>query len=155
AMLDETPIARAALWALPAQPVPTDVVLIEADWSDRDFRVGRALLGKTHELARGLGSKTLSHSVDSPPGPPQYQEYEDARIRLLGQSGYELLRDGLRWRYLGSPSAPGAPSLRFRSLSEVGEQAFVNAMASTYHGTIDSWITRTTKERGLLGAARA
>lgn len=29
-----TPIARAALWSMPGQTVPTDVVLIDTDWSD-------------------------------------------------------------------------------------------------------------------------
>lgn len=113
------------------------------------------MLARAHELARDLGSEALSHSVDSPPGPPQYQEDEEARVRLLTESGYGLLRDGLRWRYSGSSRRPAEGSLAFSTLPEVGEDAFVQAIASTYEGTRDSWISRTIDERGLVGAARA
>jgi ribosomal protein S18 acetylase RimI-like enzyme len=107
-----------------------------------------------HELARSLGAKALSHHVDSPPGAPQWQENEDARIRLLVESGYELLRDGLRWMYSGSP-VPRQQSLVYRALADVGEDAFVEAIASTYEGTRDSWINQTVDEHGAIGAARA
>jgi ribosomal protein S18 acetylase RimI-like enzyme len=151
-----TPVARAALWAMPRQPVPTDLVLIEADWHDRDLASARALLTEMHDRAGALGADSLSHSVDSPPGPPQYQEDEDARARVLEESGYELLRDGLRWTYSGSSdSATGPSPLVFRTLPEVGEEAFVRAMASTYDGTRDSWIGRMIEEQGLAEAARA
>jgi ribosomal protein S18 acetylase RimI-like enzyme len=151
------PVARAALWALPGQAVPTDIVLIEADWSDKDLSAGQALMTQVHEVARGLGAHALTHHVDSPPGAPQYQENVEARIRLLVESGYDLLRDGLRWRYSGSSAQEASPAraLAFRALPEVGEDAFVDALASTYQGTRDSWITRSIEEHGTHGAARA
>jgi ribosomal protein S18 acetylase RimI-like enzyme len=151
------PVARAALWALPGQPVPTDTVLIDADWNDENLEAGRALLENVHDLASSLGADALSHSVDSPPGAPQYQENEEARVRLLVESGYDLLRDGLRWRSVpsSSPEAPMEHSLAFRVLPEVGEDVFVDAIASTYQGTRDSWITQNIEEHGPLGAARA
>jgi ribosomal protein S18 acetylase RimI-like enzyme len=151
------PVARAALWALPDHEVPTDIVLIEADWNDAELAAGRALLASVHELAAARGADALTHHVDSPPGPPQYQENAEARIRLLLESGYELMRDGLRWRYAGSSAqeAGRARSLVFRSLPEVGEEAFVEAIAATYEGTRDSWLTSSIQEHGVLGAARA
>jgi ribosomal protein S18 acetylase RimI-like enzyme len=151
------PVARVALWAPPGQSVPTDTVLIDCDWNDEDLSAGQAVLAKAHELAAALGANALAHSVDSPPASPQYQENEDARIRLLTGAGYGLLRDGLRWRYSGSlPEAgPREPSLAFRPLPEVGEEAFVAAIASTYEGTRDSWLSRSIDEHGPLGAAQA
>jgi RimJ/RimL family protein N-acetyltransferase len=153
------PVARAALWALPDHEIPTDVVLIEADWEDEDLAAGRSLLSRLHELALAQGADALTHHVDSPPGPPQYQENDEARVRLLAESGYELLRDGLRWRYAGagavSQDESETPSLAFRPLSEVGEEAFVDAIAATYQGTRDSWLVANIGERGLVGAARA
>jgi ribosomal protein S18 acetylase RimI-like enzyme len=153
----EAPIARAALWALPGQAVPTDIVLIETDWSDEELSAGVALLARVLELTAALGAGGLSHSVDSPPPAPQYQEHEEARIRLLVRSGYRLLRDGVRWRYSPSTAreAPPAHSLLFRPLSESGDDMFVDAIASTYEGTRDSWITESIQEHGTLGAARA
>jgi hypothetical protein len=33
----EGPVARAALWALPDEEVPTDMVLIDLDWGEEDL----------------------------------------------------------------------------------------------------------------------
>jgi RimJ/RimL family protein N-acetyltransferase len=152
---DGTPAARAALWAPPDHPAPTDTVLIHADWRDEPPTAGQEVLVHAHELAAGLGAEELGHSVDGPPGPPQYQEDEEARVRLLAAGGYELLRDGLRWSYAGSAVAPPGRRLAFRPLTEVREDAFVEAIAATYEGTRDAWLSRNVEERGLLGAARA
>jgi RimJ/RimL family protein N-acetyltransferase len=156
ALDDDVPVARAAFWSLPGQDGPSDLVLIEADWGDDELSAGRALLSRMHELAMGLGTDILTHSVDSPPGAPQYQENEDARIRLLTESGYHLVRDGLRWQYSTPTSQDPSQdrSLDYRPLSEVGEEAFVDAIASTYQGTPDSWLSQNIKEHGLQGAAR-
>jgi len=108
-----------------------------------------------HERARRLGSQGLSHHVDTPPGPPQYQEDGDARVRLLEDAGYELLRDGLRWRAVSPPAGDaGADTLVFRSIEEVGEDAFVDAIARTYHATRDAWLTRNVEQLGPARAAR-
>jgi ribosomal protein S18 acetylase RimI-like enzyme len=151
----ETPIARGALWAPAGQPVPTDFVLLDADWDEPGLASAHALLARLHELARDLGTEALSHHVDDPPAAPQYQEYPEARLRLLEESGYTLLRDGLRWRYSGPSPQQHDHSLSFRTLTEVGEEAFVAAIASTYEGTRDSWLARSIDELGVLEAARA
>ena len=151
------PAARAAMWAPPGETVPTDLVLIEIDWGGEALATGQELLAGMHALATQLGAESLSHSIDSPPTPPQYQEHDDARARLMAAAGYELLRDGLRWKRLKSSAAAEPPdrTLSFRSLPELGEEAFVEALAATYDGTRDAWINRTVGEHGLLGAARA
>jgi ribosomal protein S18 acetylase RimI-like enzyme len=150
------PVARGAFWALPDETVPTDLVLIATDWSDPELDAGRALLVHAEERAAGLGSAALQHHVDDPPGPPQYQEDGAARAQLMTEAGYGLLRDGLRWR-LSPPRAhkPPPSPLTFRTLPEVGEESFVEAIAATYEGTRDTWLTRNIEERGLDGAARA
>jgi ribosomal protein S18 acetylase RimI-like enzyme len=148
------PVSRAAFWAMPGHNVPTDLVLIAVDWAEKDLSAGQALLARLHELACGLGADALAHSVDSPPGPPQYQENEDARIRLLEGSRYELLRDGLRWRYASPRLEAPESSLVFRPLPEVGEEAFVDAIAATYEGTRDSWLTQNIAEHGIRGTAQ-
>jgi ribosomal protein S18 acetylase RimI-like enzyme len=152
---DDRPAARGALWAFPGEAVPRDIVLIEANWADEGLSAGQALLAKLHDLAREHGAEELTHSVDSPPAAPQYQEHEEARIRLLETAGYELLRDGLRWRYSGSATDEAPHQLTFRTLLEAGEGAFIEAIAATYEGIRDSWITERIEERGTLGAAQA
>src|SRR5262245_38514517 len=153
----EAAVARAAFWALPDEAVPTDLVLIEADWSQPDLADGRALLARMHELAAAFGAPRLQHHVDSPPGFPQYQEHELERVRLLTETGYELQRDGLRWLYTASASAEPPPQspLTFRGLAVVGEDTFLDAFAATYEGTRDSMLSSLIKERGLREAAES
>jgi RimJ/RimL family protein N-acetyltransferase len=156
-LAEGAPAARGALWAFPGEAVPRDLVLIETDWSDEGLGAGEALLRRLHELASALGANELTHSVDSPPAAPQYQEHEEARVRLLKQAGYELLRDGLRWRYSGAAGDESREEhpLEFRTLSDVGEETFVEAIAATYEGIRDSWIAARIDESGTLGAAWA
>ena len=52
------PVARAALWAPPGKAIPTDVVLIAADWGDAELSAGRALLRNVHERAAALGAES-------------------------------------------------------------------------------------------------
>jgi RimJ/RimL family protein N-acetyltransferase len=145
--------SRAALWSLPGVEVPSHVVLIETAWSDADLVAGRALMSRVHELASELGAGELGHTIDSPPVPSQYQEHPEARVALLEATGYELLRDGLRW-LLSSPRAEAQDApLSFRTIAEVGEDAFVDAIAATFAGTADNELTRDIEEHGLREAA--
>jgi RimJ/RimL family protein N-acetyltransferase len=151
------PVARAALWAVADGPTPTDLVLVDTDWSDALLSDARALLGHVHDLAASLGATELWHHVDNPPVAPQYQEHDAPRVRLLEKAGYELQRDGLRWLYPTSKAHARVPetALGFRTLGEVGEDEFIQAMAATYEGTPDSMLTQHIQESGLLEGARS
>jgi RimJ/RimL family protein N-acetyltransferase len=149
----DAPVARAALWALPGGVVPTNIVLIETDWADDALAAGRELMTAVHERAVVLGAGSLEHTIDSPAVPAQYQEHPEARVRLLEESGYVLLRDGLRW-LLASPTPQDESPLRFRSLPEVGEEAFVDAIAASFEGTADSELQHDIADHGVRGAAR-
>jgi ribosomal protein S18 acetylase RimI-like enzyme len=145
--------SRAALWSLPGADVPSHVVLVETDWADPALAAGRALMARVHELAASLGAEELGHVVDSPPVATQYQEHPEARVALLEAMGYELVRDGLRW-LLTSPSAePGDGPLTFRPLADVGEDAFVDAIAATFEGTPDAELGHDVEEHGAREAA--
>jgi ribosomal protein S18 acetylase RimI-like enzyme len=156
-LASEGPVARAAFWAPPDERAPTDLVLIDGDWTDPHLADVRALLAHLHDVAPELSARALWHHVDSPPVAPQYQEHDSARVRLFEETGYELQRDGLRWLYsTATADEPVEPtSLLFRSLDEVGEDRFIEAMASTYESTPDSILTRHIQDRGLRGAARS
>jgi RimJ/RimL family protein N-acetyltransferase len=145
--------SRAVLWTLPGGEMPSHVVLIETDWGDPELRGGRALMARVHELAARLGARELGHTIDSPPVAPQYQEHPAQRVALLEATGYELVRDGLRW-LLADPPASAEGALTFRTLPEVGEDAFVEAIASTFEGTPDSELTLDVEQHGAREAAR-
>jgi RimJ/RimL family protein N-acetyltransferase len=146
--------SSAVLWTLPGGQVPSHVVLIDTDWDDPQLRAGRALMARVHELAARLGAEELGHTIDSPPVPPQYQEHPEERVALLEATGYELVRDGLRWLH-SAPSDRADPGpLTFRTLPEVGEDAFVDAIAATFEGTPDAELGRDIEQHGAREAAR-
>lgn len=146
--------SRAVLWSLPGGAVPSHVVLIETDWPDPQLRAGRTLMARVHELAVALGADELGHTIDSPPVAPQYQEHPDERVGLMEATGYELVRDGLRW-LLADPQASGSDGpLTFRTMSEVGDDAFVDAIAATFEGTPDTELTLDVERHGAREAAR-
>jgi RimJ/RimL family protein N-acetyltransferase len=146
--------SQAVLWSLPGGEVPSDVVLIETDWSDDALVAGRSLMARVDALAARLGAVELGHTIDSPPVAPQHQDHPEARVRLLEATGYEMVRDGLRW-VLPSPRDAGDDGpLTFRTLSEVGEDAFVDAIAATFEGTPDSELTLEVERHGAREAAR-
>ena len=111
-------------------------------------------MARVHDLAAGLGADELGHTIDTPPVPTQYQERSEERVALLEATGYDLARDGLRW-LLSAPRGdePGGP-LTFRTVSEVGEDAFVDAIAATFEGTADAELTLEIRQRGAHEAAR-
>jgi RimJ/RimL family protein N-acetyltransferase len=146
--------SRAVLWTSPGGEAPSHVVLIETDWGDRHLVAGRALMARVHELAARLGAEELAHTVDSPPVPPQLQEHPEARIALLEATGYELVRDGLRWLHAAPAATTDEGPLTFRALPEVGEAAFVDAIAATFQGTPDAELTLEVERHGATEAAR-
>src|SRR4029453_14945165 len=81
-------VARAALWALPSEPIPRDIVLIDAEWSDPDLADARARLARLDVLAAALGEKELRHHGDHPPGAPQDQGNESARLLADADTSY-------------------------------------------------------------------
>jgi len=145
--------SSAVLWSLPGGDLPSNVVLIETDWSDDALAAGRSLMARVHELAARLGAEELGHTVDSPPVAPQHQEHPEARVRLLEETGYELVRDGLRW-LLPSPQDADDGPLTFRTIAEVGDDAFVDAIAATFEGTPDAELTLDVEQHGARDAAR-
>lgn len=145
--------SRAVLWTLPGGETPSHVVLIETDWGDPHLVAGRALMAGVHELAARLGARELGHTIDSPPVAPQFQDHTEARVALLEAAGYQLVRDGLRWLLADPPTSAEGP-LTFRTLTEVGEAAFVDAIAATFAGTPDSELTLDVERHGAREAAR-
>ena len=91
--------------------------------------------------------------LDAPPLYPQWQDSPEKRIELLERAGFALKRETSRFEWRGEPpSMPGR--LAFRTLGEVGEEAFVDAMARVSEGTLDREIQDERERMGAENAAR-
>ena len=71
---------------------------------------------------------------------PQFQHHPEKRAGLLESVGFSLKRetDRFEWRGGGGPAVPDR--LVFRTLEEVGDDAFVDAMGRVSEGTLDREI---------------
>ena len=146
------PLGRVALWTLPGMEEPFAIVLFDVKWDDEHVHVGRRLLEEVLAEARTLGAEEIEHVIDDPPMRPQFQHHPRRRIELLEGVGFALRRETGRfeWRAGEPPAVP--ERLTFRTLRDVGEEAFVDAMEIVSEGTLDREIL---EERQRLGAQRA
>jgi predicted N-acetyltransferase YhbS len=146
------PLGRVALWTLPGMEEPFALVLLDVPWDGEYMGVGARLLADVLEKARALGAKEIEHVVDDPPMRPQFQHHPERRTELLESVGFAFRRETGRFEWRGGdpPAVPGR--LSFRTLEDVGEDAFVEAMIRVSEGTLDREIRG---ERERLGAQRA
>jgi ribosomal protein S18 acetylase RimI-like enzyme len=148
------PLGRVAFWTLPGMEQPFALVLLDLDWNGDYADVGTRLLEDVLERARALGAGEIEHVVDDPPMRPQFQHHPERRISLLKSLGFALRRETSRfeWRREAPPASP--ERLSFRTLEEVGEEAFIDAMENVSEGTLDREIREERERLGARPAAR-
>lgn len=146
-------LGRVAFWTLPTTEEPYALELLDVGWDGDYLSVGVPLLSNVLGEARSLGSKKIVHVLDAPPRYPWWQESPDKRIELLENVGFTMKRETNRFEWRREDTPPTVPKrLAFRTLEEVGEEAFVDAMSRVSEGTLDREIQG---EREHLGPERA
>jgi ribosomal protein S18 acetylase RimI-like enzyme len=149
------PLGRVALWGLPGAHRPLALVLIDVPWEEENLNSGVSLLRDVLDRARALGADEIEHVIDSPPMEPQFQSHLERRAELLEVLGFGLGRETLRFEWRGERSPVVSGRLAFRTLEEVGEEAFISAMAVVSEGTLDRQIQAERDRLGPGQAARA
>jgi hypothetical protein len=149
---EDRPLGRVAFWTLPGMEEPFALVLLDVPWDGDYVGVGTHLLGDVLNEACRLGAKEIEHVLDAPPMRPQFQHYPDERVELLRSVGFAFRRETGRfeWRGVEPNAEPGR--LSFRTLEEVGDEAFVDAMRMVSEGTLDR---EDREERERLGPQEA
>jgi len=145
-------LGRVAFWTLPGMEEPFALVLLDVPWDGDYLDVGTCLLEDVLEEARSLGAEEIEHVVDDPPMRPQFQYHPERRAELLQSVGFTFRRETVRFEWRGEKPSAVPRRLSFRTLEEVGEDAFVEAMREVSEGTLDREILG---ERERLGAKRA
>ena len=144
-------------WTLPAVGTPLDIVLLELPWERPDYlTLGTSLLQHALSQMRTLGaSEQINHILDAPPIAPQWQYFPEQRMELLEKMGFSLGRETLRFIWpVGEPTPAIPERLTFRSLAEVGEAAFLEAIERVSAQTFDREIQRQREQDGPAAAAR-
>jgi RimJ/RimL family protein N-acetyltransferase len=150
---EDRPLGRVAFWTLPGMEEPFALVLLDVPWDGDYTVVGTRLLVDVLNEARRLGAKGIEHVLDAPPMQPQFQHYPDKRVELLESVGFAFRRETGRFEWRGEPNTE-PERLSFRTLEEVGEDAFVDAMRRVSEGTLDREIREERERLGPKEAAR-
>src|SRR5215217_5558937 len=150
----EGPLGRVAFWTLPGMEEPFALVLLDVPWDGDFVGVGTRLLEDVLNEARGLGAKEIGHVLDAPPMRPQFQHYPEDRVELLRNVGFAFRRETVRFEWRGEQPPAVPDRLSFRTLEEVGEETFVDAMRRVSEGTLDREIREERERLGPQGAAR-
>ena len=94
------------------------------------------------------------HVIDAPPMQPQFQYHQERREEVLEGVGFVFRRETGRFEWRGGEPPTVPERLSLRTLEEVGEEAFVDAMMEVSTGTLDREIQAETERLGARGAAR-
>jgi ribosomal protein S18 acetylase RimI-like enzyme len=134
-------IGRAAFWTLPKMSYPLDLVFLDVPWeTEGAYEIGVSLLQVMFRAARLLDVDELGHVMDSPGQWPQWQFHEGQRAALLESQGFRVDREMHRFEFhMGEAELPSFDErgLVFRSLIEVGEEAFKAAVFRVSEGSLD------------------
>jgi RimJ/RimL family protein N-acetyltransferase/predicted N-acetyltransferase YhbS len=151
---EDRPLGRVAFWTLPGMEEPFALVLLDVPWVGDYMGVGAPLLEDALEEARVLGAKEIEHVLDAPPMRPQFQHCPEERVELLRSVGFAFRRETVRFEWQGGEPNVEPGRLSFRTLEEVGNEAFVDAMRRVSEGTLDREIREERERLGPREAAR-
>lgn len=145
-------IGRGAAWTLPSVGRPLDLVLLDLPFDDQPL--ARDILQQFTTALRGLGATDLGYVLDDAPLPPQWQYMFEARHTLLTGSGWLMARETHRWERAGGDDVAPTRNLTYRTLSDVGDEAFIEVVEHISTGSLDRRIAAERDEYGALEAAR-
>lgn len=151
---DGHPIGRAALWTLPKRDQPFALILLDLPWQrEIASEAGAALLQEMFHVASSLGANQLEYMLDTPVQQPQWQTHPELRASFLEQHGFRQIRETVRFEF-ETGETERQPStdheVIFRSMDEVGENAFTDAVRRVSADALDQ---RTLEQREKLGPA--
>jgi RimJ/RimL family protein N-acetyltransferase len=140
ALREGVPVARLALWALPAQEGPRDFVLLNARWGT-DPDGAQHLLRHIDALFIAANSDSIGHCQDTPPREPQWQTEMEARKQFLIAAGFHVARHTLRYR-LPDATVAGQHDgrIRFEPTTEADEallESLIARVAAASHDQLD------------------
>jgi RimJ/RimL family protein N-acetyltransferase len=147
ALRDGRPVARAAWWAPPERARPA--ILDVFDLGGVRLDVGEALL---RTCWRAAGADDLEYELFLPPdwrSDQAAREPTERRLEVARRAGLVVLVERLRYQWTPAGGVPPrGDRLRLRPFAEVGEEAFLDALARTYSGSLDAH-TRQELDRGV------
>ena len=137
---------------LNAAVTPIFIHFFDVDWSrDNADAIARDLIGATIKAAKREAERDLLYALDEP---HPWHSQPDRRRRLFADAGFTVAREALRWQWpQGSPAPTEGSRLMYRTIAEVGEDAYRDAIARVSDGTLDARLRAMRSRLGRDGDA--
>lgn len=131
-------VGRVVYWTLPSLGKPFIVDFLEVPWNANYLEVGTQLLQESLAHLQLQDTESMEYQLDIP---SEYSTFPEKRIELLENFGFSLIRETIRfeWKNTQTQIEP-SNRLTLRSLNEVGEDAFINAIMQVSLQTLDRSI---------------
>jgi ribosomal protein S18 acetylase RimI-like enzyme len=134
------------------QRVPRYLVFLDLPWTGDYLSAARELVQSSLALVPRSPGEDIECLLDVPsPRVPYPEQMREA----LAHVGFRLTLERERFEWTSDCPVPAAPRrLMFRNLLDVGDDAFVAALARISEGTLDHYTRARRDEIGALAAAR-
>jgi len=137
-------IGRIVYWTLPLVENLFEVDFLEVPWDADYLEVGTKLLRSSLPLLQQEHT-VIQYVIDTP---SPMSTFAAQRLEVIEQSGFEFTRETRRFEWLMNEIIP-SQRLVFRSLDDVGEDAFIDAMMRVSENTLDRLLQRQIDTVGL------
>ena len=125
-------IARIGFWVLPSIISTFHVGWLELPWRKDQFKTGAELWREVLPRVRNFGATHVESAIDSD------DEHHRQRVRLYELLGLPLIQEKREYVLQpGTAISESRPGLVFRSVKEVGTDAFLRAIERVTKGTLD------------------
>jgi len=124
--------ARIGFWVLPSIISTFHVGWLEIPWREARFKTGTELWREVLPRVRNFGATHIESAIDSD------DEYHPRRVRFYEALGLPCIQEKQEYVWhTGTGVSEPRPGLVFRSLREVGTNAFLQAIECVTRGTLD------------------
>ncbi|NMF62752.1 GNAT family N-acetyltransferase [Brasilonema octagenarum UFV-E1] len=140
-------VGRIVYWSLPSLGKPFICDFLELPWNANYLAVGTQLLQQSLTQLQLHDSDSMEYQLDIP---SPYSTYLEKRIELLEKFGFSLNRETIRFEWKDTQTQITLSNrLTFRSLNQVGEDAFIHGIMQVSSQTLDRSILHDQAKLGL------
>ncbi|UCG42843.1 MAG: GNAT family N-acetyltransferase [candidate division WOR-3 bacterium] len=142
-------VGRVAYWSQASAPADLFVFGLHLPWKADYVEVGKELFRASLELMSGRGARSVTLYFHA-----EFDGHVEQRHRLMQELGFEQSQDKVRYLWTGDTLPQVADRLAYRTMPELGEEAFQDAVQRVTAGTLDREDQGRVKRLGPEAAAR-
>ncbi len=140
---------RVAFWSQQWSPLDLFVFGLHLPWKADCIEVGKKLFSASVDRMRAQGARSVTHYFYA-----EFDGHVEERHRLMQELGFKQTQDKVRYLWTRGTLPQVSDRLVYRTMPEVGEEAFRDAVKSVTTGTLDREDQDRVKRLGPEPAAK-